>query len=157
MDGIKYFFKELYDYLPSSCEVTISGRSPEPEVIRLCESKSNVHLVANPDHISDIIRQSDIYLCPTRLGGGLKLRVMDGLRLGIPVVTHSCSARGYDAFRDSGFFYEFSTPQEFGRAVEILQEAYSRGEVERERIRDEYLKVFSYEAGFQRLKQIVKT
>lgn len=157
VDGIKYFFKELYDYLPSSYEVTISGRSPEPEVVRLCESKANVHLVANPDNISDVIRQSDIYLCPTRLGGGLKLRVMDGLRLGIPVVTHSCSARGYDVFRDSGFFYEFSSPKEFGHAIEILQEAYSRGEVDRQRIRNEYLRVFSYEAGFQRLKQIVKT
>ena len=76
-------------------------------------------MIPNPESIDDIITDSDIYLCPTRLGGGIKLRVMDGLRLGIPVITHSCSARGYDYFIDKPYFKVFDICLQF---TEKLQE-----------------------------------
>ena len=93
--------------LPNGSEVIISGRNPDQRIIDTCSKISNVRLIPNPKDMSDIIRMADIYICPTRLGGGLKLRIMDGLRLGLPIITHSCSARGYDVFKNTGFFYSF--------------------------------------------------
>ncbi len=154
VDGIKYFFDELYPTLPSNVRVIISGRKPTDAIVRLCETHERIKLVPDPEDMNDIINQADIYVCPTRLGGGLKLRVMDGLRLGIPVISHTCSARGYDAFEGSSFFQSFSDKNTFKEALSRILQNYDAGLISREIIRKQYASVFSYAAGVSRLKEI---
>lgn len=155
VDGIKYFFDELYPTLPSNVRVIISGRKPTDAIVRLCETHERIKLVPNPEDMNGIINQADIYVCPTRLGGGLKLRVMDGLRLGIPVISHTCSARGYDAFEGSSFFQSFSDKNTFKEALSRILQNYDAGLISREIIRKQYASVFSYAAGVSRLKEII--
>lgn len=154
VDGVKYFFKNLYQYLPENCEVVISGRTPTKEIMDICDCYPNVKLIPNPYDMSSIIEKADIYICPTRLGGGLKLRVMDGLRLGIPVITHSCSARGYDNFYDSPFFKTFETKNEFKIGIEQLICYIESQCFSRINVRELYAQLFSYDAGLNRLEAI---
>ena len=155
VDGICYFFEELYKYIPKGAGVIISGRQPTKIVFDLCNKYENVRLVANPADMADIINQADIYLCPTRLGGGLKLRVMDGLKLGIPVLSHSCSARGYDAFLEGDYLTVFSNAEEFGKALEKQVKMLKEGRLGRKEVRRRYEELFSYEAGYKRVKTIL--
>ena len=155
VDGVKYFFENLYHCLPENSKIIISGRNPTEEVISLCSQYENVELVPNPARMSDIINQADVYICPTRLGGGLKLRVMDGLRMGIPVITHSCSSRGYEVFHNTGFFGVFQNEQEFQTALTKIISNINNKRISRPLISEEYRKVFSYEAGLNRLKKIM--
>ena len=155
VDGIKFFFESLFDRLPHDSGVIISGRAPSKEVIQLCKANKRVKLIANPVDMSEVISQADVYICPTRLGGGLKLRVMDGLRLGLPVITHSCSARGYDVFKGTGLLFVYDTPDEFGTSVNQVVELFYRGELSRSVVFDAYSREFSYEAGLNRLQDIL--
>jgi glycosyltransferase involved in cell wall biosynthesis len=156
IDGIRYFFDELYQYLPEGAKVIISGRQPTEEVKALCSCHgSNVQLIPNPDDMSEVINKADIYLCPTRLGGGLKLRVMDGLRLGLPVIVHSCSARGYDELAGSDCLSVFDSKEEFASELQKLVEKIQNGTIRRDYIRQRYEEVFSYQAGLRRLKAIL--
>lgn len=151
VDGIKYFFKELYQYLPVDCKIIVSGRNPSDEVIQLCASHHNVELIPNPKDMSAIISKADVYICPTRIGGGLKLRVMDGLKLGLPVVTHACSARGYDMFHNSSYFHVFTSQQEFKEKINKI----TAMEIDKHEVIDLYAETFSYNAGLDRLKKIL--
>lgn len=155
VDGIVYFFEELYKFVPKSAEIIISGRKPTQTVIDYCNNHNNVRLVANPVDMTEIINQSDIYICPTRLGGGLKLRVMDGLKLGIPVITHSCSARGYDAFMEGNYLTVFNNGNEFGKELEKQIKMLKEGRLSRNVVRRRYEELFSYEAGYMRVKSIM--
>ena len=155
IDGVKYFFEELYQYLPEGSQVIISGRNPTSEVTALCGCHANVQLIPNPADMSEIINKADIYICPTRLGGGLKLRVMDGLRLGIPVITHVCAARGYEALVGDNCLSMFSDQQEFASGLRKLVADIQRGAIQRNLIRQKYEEIFSQEAGFDRLRLIL--
>lgn len=155
VDGIVYFFEELYKFIPKSAEIIISGRRPTPTVIDYCNKHNNVRLVANPDDMAEIINQSDIYICPTRLGGGLKLRVMDGLKLGIPVITHSCSARGYDAFLEGDYLTVFNNGNEFGKKLEKQIKMIKEGKLSRKEVRKRYEDLFSYETGYKRVESLL--
>lgn len=156
IDGLSYFFNELYSYLPLDCRIIISGRSPTKEVVDMCASRNNVDLIPNPEVMSEVISSGDVYICPTRVGGGLKLRIMDGLKLGLPVITHKCSARGYDAFNDSPCFQSFSTPEEFGNSVKEIIALYNKGLISPQKVYNKYVNTFSYSAGLNRLKEILK-
>ena len=156
VDGILYFFRELYKFLPQPCKIIVAGSSPAQEVVRACKQHENVELIANPDDMNAVLCSADAYICPTRLGGGLKLRVMDGLRLGLPVLTHSCSARGYDLFSDSGYFLVFENPKEFKTQIELLYRIISQKDFKKECVWDKYCSIFSFEAGLNRLTDILQ-
>lgn len=155
IDGIKYFFSELYQLLPSDCQIIISGREPTEEVISLCSEHANVMLIPNPEIMDEIIMRADIYICPTRIGGGLKLRVMDGVRNGLPVLVHSRSARGFDSFLGQPCFKVFNDQQTFQIGLtsiinDIKNNCYSRKD-----ICSIYKEKFSYDAGRDRLSSIL--
>lgn len=155
IDGIKYFFEDLYQYLPQDCNVIISGRNPHDDVKSLCNAHKNVLLIPNPINMSEVISSGDIYICPTRIGGGIKLRVMDGLRLGLPVITHKCSARGYDMFFDTPYLKSFIRKDEFKKAVEDMVSkirSFSRTD-----ILEKYEKCFSYKEGMERMRKFLES
>ncbi len=157
IDSVIYFLDELYQYIPKDCKIIIAGRNPSPIIEERCKNFPNISLVPNPKNMREVILQGDIYICPTRMGGGLKLRVMDGLRLGLPVITHVCSARGYDMFADLDFFQTFRNQQEFSKSVNYLVELCKNNKIDKETIYSEYKKSFSYQAGMERIKKILHT
>lgn len=150
-DAINYFFKELYSCIPCEFEIIIAGRNPSNKIIDLCKMYNNVDLVPNPDDMNSVISNADIYVCATRIGGGLKLRVMDGLRNGKPVLTHNCSARGFDVFNNYPFFKAFSTKSEFEKGLKQLALSIQNAEWTPFIIQEVYEKHFSYQAGLTRL------
>ena len=156
-DAISYFFTELYLYMPVGCKIIVAGRNPSDKVVELCGEYKNVELIPNPNDMNEIVSQADIYICATRIGGGLKLRVMDGLKNGLPVITHSCSARGFDAFYNQPIFKVFNTPLEFKSHLLELVSLFRDGAIKKESVIAIYKDNFSYTAGVNRLKEIMKS
>lgn len=120
LDGINYFLDKLYPTLPHNVQIIIAGKNPPAVLTERIKHYPNIQIIPNPKDILDIIRTCDIFLCPTRLGGGMKLRIMDGLRCCIPILTHKVSARGYKAFEKKGYLYQFENEQEFSNAFHQL-------------------------------------
>lgn len=120
-DSIQFFAKHLYPHIPKGISVIVAGKNPNDKVIDALHGLDNVKLIANPDDMDEILRDTSILLCPARLGSGIKIRVSDGLRNGIPVIAHSTSSRGYSEFAKLGYLYSFTTPNEFAdRLFELM-------------------------------------
>ena len=151
-DGIKYFFDELYDCIPQDWIIDIAGRNPSLEIRTLCSRHKNVQLIENPPSMTEVLKKSSLYLCPTKFGGGLKLRIMDGLRAGIPVIAHEASARGYDVFFNEPYFEQFKTKETFKSALAKIICRIESGTINSDTIQESYDKIFSYSAGVNRLK-----
>ena len=120
LDGINYFLDKLYPTLPHNVQIIIAGKNPPAVLTERIKHYPNIQIIPNPKDILGIIRTCDIFLCPTRLGGGMKLRIMDGLRCCIPILTHKVSARGYKALEKKGYLYQFENEQEFSNAFHQL-------------------------------------
>ena len=94
---------------------------------------------------------SDFYICPVDCGGGLKLKIMDGLKAGMPIITHSVSARGYENMKENGVLFDYSDERSFVNAVsKAIQCTKSNREVY-----SLYRSVFSFEQGLNRLKHLL--
>lgn len=155
IDAICYFFTELYPYMPNDCKILVSGRNPSFKVIEICRKFENVVLIPDPSDMNEVVSLADIYICATRIGGGLKLRLMDGLKNGLPVITHACSARGFDIFENLQVFKVYNNPKEFGNKLSELLNIHKTGSVEKRIVMNLYKEYFSYEAGVRRLKKII--
>ena len=114
MDGICYFLDDLLPCVPEDILIVLAGKNPPESLIeRVKALDPRVKIIPNPKDIDAIVRDCDIFLCPARLGGGMKLRMMDGFRNGLPVLAHAVSARGYRQFEKDGVMAEFSTSTQF--------------------------------------------
>ncbi|GAB7257505.1 glycosyltransferase [Polaribacter sp. OB-PA-B3] len=158
LDGVNWFLEAIYPKLKEkhkNIEIIITGRSPSEELMQKCKELS-VTIIPSPKDIRKIIAEGDIYICPTRLGGGLKLRIMDALALGLPCVIQEKSYRGYENIGESNFITKFSNEVDFFTTFDELLLNIKDNSNNRDYIRNEYNKEFSFDAGVIRLKTLLK-
>ena len=119
-DAIRYFSYHLYPQIPSNYRIIISGQHPNHEIIDLLKDKPNIKLIPDPPKMDEIIHMGNIFLSPAYTGGGIKVRITDGLKNGLPVIAHIVSARGYEKYIEKGYFKTFSNPTQFADQLNLL-------------------------------------
>jgi hypothetical protein len=153
--GIEDFFSHYYKIINeefSKLNILIAGRNPTDRIKKFSEQyRRNVNIISNPADMDSITGKCLIYCCPTNIGGGLKLRIMDGLRLGLPVLTHIVSSRGYDAFFDKPYFKIYKDEEGFRDGISCLMKLYENNMIDHGQIQCDYNSYFSFEAGRERL------
>jgi len=150
MIWIRDYFPVLKETIPDS-KLTIAGKNPDCELERICQEKQ-IQLIPSPVSMDPLLKESDYYICPVSLGGGMKLRVLDGLKWGLPVIAHSVSTRGYDAFMEQGIVYSYSTPDEFRQHLLIMIQSSI---LSRSMITEKYRDNFSKQSGIDKLSQLM--
>lgn len=157
--SIKIFGDEYYKILKQhypDVSLIIAGRNPHKTVIdfqsRYTES---VKVIPNPVDMDAVIKNATVYLCPTYIGGGLKLRLMDGLRNGLPVLTHRISARGYEAFHSKPYFQVYEDIPSFISGIKAIFDYLHNTDNTRYIISSDYYKEFSFESGVQRMRDAI--
>jgi len=151
---LKNLYPELLKRLPESTLI-IAGSNPSKKIKKACAKYPSIRLIPNPTNMKDVIALADIYICPTCVGGGLKLRVMDGLKVGLPVLTHAVSARGYDEFKKTNCLFVYENKDSFMNNLDIVLAEKQKGNLDKEKIINLYNSFFSFESGVKRLKEIL--
>lgn len=154
LDGLTYFLDELYPLMPDGMDVVLTGKNPPQSLIKRVEDYPNITIIPNPKDILSIIEQCDIFLCPTRLGGGMKLRVMDGFRCGLPVIAHKISARGYSGFEKEGYLWSFEDKEDFKGCINDIKMQISERRISKQDISDFASQNFAFEERTKTLKNI---
>ena len=149
---LKYYNPILLKLFPKS-KLIISGKNPSKKFIKTCNYISNVDLIINPTNILEIVCKGDIYICPIYLGGGIKLRILDGLKCGLPVLTHSLSARGYEVFLDHDFMMSYNDIISFENCLLKLIKIKEMETNLSSFIKEKYQDVFDFKSGVEFLKR----
>lgn len=152
IDGMKYFMKELYPLINPEYNIIISGQKPTREIYSLIKGKNNIELISDPQDIDKIILRGNIYLCPIRLGSGIKVRITDGLKHGLPVIAHSVSARGYNSFIEDNVLFSFDSPDKFKECLETATYRLRTEELRSKDVIDSYNKNCSFDAAISILR-----
>ncbi|MCQ2233329.1 MAG: glycosyltransferase [Paludibacteraceae bacterium] len=152
-DAILYFLETYYAHLHNrlpNIELNITGRNPSKKLQKAIAGYKSVRLVPNPEDISLIISEGNVYVCPLFGGSGVKLRVMDGLKQGLPVLCDYRSTAGYEELIEQNCVFPYSNIESF---VSGLQDAIKI--TDQDKVIDAYLNRFSYNSGVNRLKEIL--
>ena len=154
--GIMDFYNNYYaiakEQIPE-LKILLTGRSPQQVILDLQKEKPGViEVVSNPVDIHKEVSRGKIYLCPTDIGGGLKLRAMDGLKNGLPVLIHEVSARGYDYFFSKPYFKVYSSKESFAKGLKEILSYLQKNPNCVEQINHDYYEFFGYMKGLMRFK-----
>ncbi len=146
---IQNYYPLIKDVFPNSV-VTIAGKNPSERLRQICQT-AQIQLIPSPKSMDPIMEKASYYICPIHLGGGIKLRVMDGLKWGVPVIAHVVSARGYDSFIERGCVISYTDKKGFYEALQQLKKI----NFHKNDIQDLYRLLFSYESGVKRVRNVL--
>lgn len=150
LEFLKLYFPILRKVCPKS-HLMITGRNPSERLVRACEETDGVILIPNPANVRDIIKKVSYYVCPLNMGSGVKLRIMDGLKLGLPVIAHTVSVNGYESIEKGGCLFGYSDSETFERSLQKI----SLSSFSRIYIYETYQSYFSFESGLTRLRKVL--
>jgi hypothetical protein len=90
-EALSWFFNFVLPLLSTTVKIAIAG-----QVCGLLESPSpNVQFLGYVDDLASVFAKAKLSVCPIRRGTGLKIKVIESLGCGVPVVT---TRKGLDGF-----------------------------------------------------------
>lgn len=148
LEFLEAIWPQVADSIPA--RLILAGRAPGETLKSVVAGLGErVTLFERPDHdeMAAIFARASVSVASTREGSGIKLRVAEALRRGLPVVTTEHCARGYEGVSpDVVRVYE--TP---GDAVSAVLDIYAARAELGILARAEYQRLFSYEAGVAKM------
>ena len=148
---IAYYWPLLKSVLPGAT-LLVTGAKPGKKLTRACLKRPDIKLYPNPERIDDIVGNCDYYISPVFSGSGFKLRAMDGLSCGLPVLSHTVSARGYSELINSGCMFTYSSGSSFVDALDKMLKTTMPAEDIFRACHNR----FSFEKGVEKLKAGIK-
>ena len=152
--AITVFINKYYNLakqITPNVRLIITGRNPSKRIKQMCHRDNTITLTENPDDILSVISSGNIYESPIQGGSGLKLSIMDGLKLGLPIICHENSARGYEKLVEHEVLTTYNDAISFKQAYKkILNHSLPRNI-----IHDLYKSEYGFQAGVLRLKTIL--
>lgn len=73
----------------------IVGRNP-PAFIQSMNGKEGITVTGTVPDIREYYRHADVFVVPVRYGGGTKLKTLEGMAMGLPVVSSSVGVQGLE-------------------------------------------------------------
>jgi glycosyltransferase involved in cell wall biosynthesis len=116
-DGVTYFLERILPLLRArypKVRIRIVGPGT-PDSIRAQQS-SNVEVAGFVDDLPSEIARAAVVIAPLRIGGGTRLKILEAMAMGRPIVSTSLGAEGLDVTHDKDILLS-DTPEDFARDV----------------------------------------
>lgn len=122
VDAVMYFHSAIYPELKKmvkDVKVYIVGAYPTKEILEL--HRDDFIITGKVPSTKEYYQTKMVFINPVRYGAGIKLKTLEAMSCGIPVVTSSCGARGINARNGEDMFIT-DDPKEFAEKVALLLE-----------------------------------
>jgi len=112
--GINWFFSEVYNLLEKNISIFIGGK-----ISKHIKQYQNITKEFFVENIDKIYLSAKIAICPLLGGSGIKIKVIEALSYGIPVVTTSKGVIGFKEKQNNGCIIA-NSPQSFAESIHCL-------------------------------------
>ena len=113
-----WFIKNVMPFLDKKYHFFVIGNNPVP-LLKSYESE-RIHIVGYVDDIRPYFKESFCFVAPIILGAGIKIKVLEALSSGIPVLTNEIGIEGINAKAGKDYIY-CKEPKDYMEAIEKLE------------------------------------
>lgn len=128
-DAMRYFFDAIWPRLvlrQSDTNIYIVGRTPPEWLRKIGARDQRVHVTGFVPDVRPYFSKATACVCPVRDGGGTRLKILDSLAMGVPVVATSFAASGLSLNHGEHLLLA-DTPDAFADSIErVLSNASLR-------------------------------
>ncbi len=121
IDAVRWYFKTMHDALLATVptlRVLIVGHNPPAEIIAL-GNRPEVTVTGSVPDVRPYMARSWVQAVPLRLGGGTRLKIVEAMAAGLPVISTSIGAQGLEV-RSGLQMVLADEPEDFVRKLAAL-------------------------------------
>jgi glycosyltransferase involved in cell wall biosynthesis len=156
-DAVIYFHEEIWPRLKKvlpELRFYVVGQSPPPEITRLASDKSII-VTGTVDDVTPYLRRGKIFICPVRLGGGFRGKILEAMAIGRPVVSTRLGAEGIPA-SDGKNIVLADNPDDFVKGItDLLTNAQLYRSIQ-ENARQLMEERYAWDKGVARLEAVLE-
>jgi len=122
VDAVLWFTQQILPLIRRdipAAQLHVIGRNPTPKIHELASQNPAVTVTGFVPDLRPALAAAAVYVCPLRLGAGLKNKVLEAMAMGLAIVTTTEGASG-NAGRDGQHFLVANDPAKFAAAVVTL-------------------------------------
>jgi glycosyltransferase involved in cell wall biosynthesis len=119
VSGIRYFAERVWPRLRAqrpAIRLYLAGRSPDPSVVQIAARDPQVQLIPDPEDIRPWMARGSVFICPVLDGGGTRLKILDAMAMGLPIVTTTLGGEGLNVVAGKHLLVA-DTPEDFASAT----------------------------------------
>lgn len=119
VDAVLWFVQEVLPLIRArhpAARFVVVGRSPAP-VVRALHNGTTVEIAPDVADVRPYIASAAAYVIPMRMGGGIRLKLLEALAMQAPVVSTTMGAEGVPELRNGEHLALADTPADFAAAV----------------------------------------
>lgn len=119
-DGIRWFIHEVFPLVQKAmpgATLSIVGKNPPADFTDLQKAAPEIYTV--PGYVPDLtpwFEKAAVLIVPVRIGGGMRVRILEAFARGMPTVTTTVGLEGIDAIPGEHVLVE-DDPERFADAV----------------------------------------
>lgn len=122
VDAVQLLTREIWPEVRKrkpGARLIVAGRLPSDEVRTAVAAAPGAELHANPKSMDTLARRASITVAPLRFGSGTRLKILESMALGLPVVSTTLGVQGIDAY-DGEHLMIRDGPRDFAEAMVML-------------------------------------
>lgn len=119
VDGVLWFAREVYPLVRAAVpevEFAVVGARPPATVQRLAEEDPSIAVTGYVEDPRPYLERSAALIVPVRAGGGMRVKILEALARGLPIVTTTIGYEGIDLVPGEHVLVG-DTPAEFAAAL----------------------------------------
>ena len=122
--AVRFLVSKIWPLIRSrrpAARLWLAGQGPPEWMLQLEKTDPNIRVVPNPEDMRIWVGKASVFLCPILDGGGTKLKILDAMAMGKPVVSTSVGCEGLHVSPGKDILVA-DTPEDFATAVHNLLE-----------------------------------
>ena len=128
-DGIHWFHQRVWPRIrahTAGARLWVVGRNPPQEIVRLSRYPG-VQVTGTVPDVRSYYSAATVFIVPLRTGGGTKIKTLEAMAMGLPVVSTSVGAQGLNATAGEHLLIA-DDPDEFAtRVTRLIDDPEMRG------------------------------
>lgn len=121
IDAVEWFMDDVWPLLRDrrpNLEFKVAGRNPPPGLVkRAAEKGYNWTFTGAVPSVEPFVHDADLYVIPLRVGGGTRLKVIEAIAMGTPLVSTDIGVEGIELI-DGEHYARANTPAEFAERID---------------------------------------
>ena len=119
VDAIMQFCRNVWPLVKEKfpkMRFSIIGNNPPQKLLDMAKSDERIEVLGYVDDVRPYFAGATISICPIRDGGGTRLKILDAMAMGMPIISTTIGCEGIDVSPGINVFIA-NTPEEYVQSI----------------------------------------